>query len=107
MKASGIDLLLGFRGVYRTNPSLGQRGHFGDCARIAKVGDCQRWGRSVAGGSRETASASGRMTMTFRSSGRRAMLLAGTLGTLAVALPALAQQQPAQGPAAPAPAASP
>ena len=44
--------------------------------------------------------------MTFRSSGRRAMLLAGTLGTLAVALPALAQQQPAQGPAAPAPAAS-
>jgi len=43
--------------------------------------------------------------MTFRSSSRRAMLLAGTLGTLAITLPALAQQ-PAQAPAAPAPAAS-
>ena len=40
--------------------------------------------------------------MQFRSSGRRAMLLAGTLGTLVVALPALAQQQSAPGPAAPA-----
>jgi len=43
--------------------------------------------------------------MTFRSSSRRAMLLAGTLGTLVAALPAFAQQ-PAQAPAAPAPAAS-
>ena len=41
--------------------------------------------------------------MAFRLSIRRAMLLAGTLGTLA-AYPALAQQQPAPG-AAPAPAA--
>jgi glucose/arabinose dehydrogenase len=41
--------------------------------------------------------------MTFRLSGRRALLLAGTLGTL-VALPAFAQQTPAP---APAPAATP
>ncbi len=40
--------------------------------------------------------------MQFRSSSRRAMLLAGTLGTLVVALPALAQQQSAPAPAAPA-----
>ena len=40
--------------------------------------------------------------MQFRSSGRRAMLLAGTLGTLVVALPAFAQQAPAPAPAAPA-----
>jgi len=40
--------------------------------------------------------------MQFRSSGRRAMLLAGTLGSLVVALPALAQLQSAPSPAAPA-----
>src|SRR3954471_12783147 len=47
------------------------------------------------------------MTMTFRSSSRRAMLLAGTLGTLVVALPAFAQQPTAAPatPATPAPAA--
>ena len=43
--------------------------------------------------------------MAFRLSIRRAMLLAGTLGTLA-ACPAAAQQQPAPG-AAPAPAPAP
>jgi glucose/arabinose dehydrogenase len=40
--------------------------------------------------------------MAFRSSTRRALLLAGTFGTLVAAWPALAQQQPATG-AAPAP----
>src|SRR5947207_8707781 len=47
------------------------------------------------------------MTMQFRSSGRRAILLAGTLGTLAIALPAVAQQQPAPAPAPAAGAAAP
>src|SRR4029077_4802995 len=103
MKASGMTSSLGVCGVYRTNPHLGQRGQFGDCAPVAKVGHWRRWGPSVAGSSGEAASASGRMTMTFRSSGRRGELLAGNIGTLAIVLPAVAQQQPAP---APAPAAS-
>jgi glucose/arabinose dehydrogenase len=47
--------------------------------------------------------------MTFRLSTRRALLLAGTLGTLAIAYPAAAQQQPAPAaaPAAGAPAPLP
>jgi glucose/arabinose dehydrogenase len=47
--------------------------------------------------------------MTFRLSTRRALLLAGTLGTLAIAYPATAQQQPAPAaaPAAGAPAPLP
>src|SRR4051794_29881229 len=47
--------------------------------------------------------------MTFRSSSRRALLLAGALSTLVFALPAVAQQAPAPGaaPAAPLPPGSP
>ncbi|MBV8837939.1 MAG: PQQ-dependent sugar dehydrogenase [Alphaproteobacteria bacterium] len=47
--------------------------------------------------------------MTFTSSGRRALLLAGALGALIIALPATAQQTPAPGaaPAAPLPPGSP
>jgi len=47
--------------------------------------------------------------MTFRSSSRRALLLAGALGALVIALPAAAQQAPAPGaaPAAPLPPGSP
>jgi len=56
---------------------------------------------------------SGRINMTFGSSSRRALLLAGALGALAIALPAAAQQTPAPGaapsaaPAAPLPPGSP
>src|SRR5262249_16043587 len=49
------------------------------------------------------------LTMTFRSSSRRALLLAGALTSLMIALPAAAQQAPAPGaaPAAPLPPGSP
>src|SRR5258707_14688881 len=44
------------------------------------------------GGLDQNGSASGRMNMAFRSSTRRALLLAGTFGTLVAAWPAVAQQ---------------
>src|SRR4051794_38972297 len=107
MKASGMTGSLGIRGVYRTNLDLGQRATSAIAYRLQKSETVRDGAHPLLLVADKTASASGRMTMTFRSSSRRAMLLAGTLGTLVVALPAFAQQPaPAPAPAAtPAPAA--
>ena len=85
-----------------------------DCAGEAKVGQCELTdaqlvvvrlsglGASVNVGE-ETASAKGRIVMIICSASRRYLLLAGTIGTLAVvAWPAAAQQPPAA-PEAPPP----
>ena len=97
-----------FRGVYRTNPRPRHRAK-GDCVARQKS---ETWGRRGPLASllkqwrrQPEAPTSRRMTMAFRLSIRRAMLLAGTLGTLTV-YPALGQQQPAPG-AAPAPTPAP
>src|SRR5882757_7870700 len=72
----------------------------GDCACRAKIGNWPRWSLNVVtarcgfrrAGLNQNGSASGRIDMAFRSSTRRALLLAGTFGTLVAAWPAMAQQ---------------
>src|SRR6266567_1192031 len=72
-------------------------GSTNDCARPTKIGNSHRRSFVMSarcglgrGGLDQNGSASGRMNMAFRSSTRRALLLAGTFGTLVAAWPVAA-----------------